>query len=426
MSSLANSLIALTVCLSLAASAPAQSPYETYAGLGTTGNASRGAAPSVGISWQSDLEAAKAAATQADKLVLVHFWTPSCRPCRLLENQVFNQPAVARAVAQQFVPVKINAEEAQQLAQNFGVTKVPTDIILTADGKPVDRMTSPNTPMAYVGRLMNAVAKAETKSGANFQLASAAAPYNQSNSPYGNLSVPPAASPSSTPGAAPKTPASTAQTAAASQVNPYATRGQSATDSRYGVAPPAAPSKPQLPTAAQLNNPYASQPATRPTNQPTNKPTVPTTNTAATTTAPAAASAAVTNTKPTLPPGAPPVGFDGHCPVTLVKARKWVYGDAAWGAIHEGRTYLFVGQAERDTFLKSPEVYSPVLSGVDPVVAIDTGRAVPGKREFGAQHEDRIYLFSSQDSLKRFMASPTRYTTGVRQAMNRAANRTVR
>src|SRR6476660_2434793 len=55
------------------------------------------------IHWHSDLESAKVVAKQSGRLVLVHFWTPSCGPCMALEQNVFNQPGVAGAIETQFV-----------------------------------------------------------------------------------------------------------------------------------------------------------------------------------------------------------------------------------------------------------------------------------------------------------------------------------
>ena len=56
------------------------------------------------VHWHKDLESAKVVAKQTNRLVLVHFWTPSCGPCMALNQNVFNQPGVANAIETQFVP----------------------------------------------------------------------------------------------------------------------------------------------------------------------------------------------------------------------------------------------------------------------------------------------------------------------------------
>jgi YHS domain-containing protein len=120
---------------------------------------------------------------------------------------------------------------------------------------------------------------------------------------------------------------------------------------------------------------------------------------------------------PQLPPGCPPAALDGNCPVTLMERRQWATGNRAWGAIHRGRTYLFVGPDEKEKFLANPDFYSPVLAGNDPVLALDNQMLVPGRREFGFFGPDnRVYLFADEASLKRFEANPRRYAAEVLQA----------
>jgi YHS domain-containing protein len=118
-----------------------------------------------------------------------------------------------------------------------------------------------------------------------------------------------------------------------------------------------------------------------------------------------------------LPAGAPPLAFDGFCPVSMRTIWKWVPGDARWGAIHRGCTYLFAGPEEQQKFLANPDYYSPALSGVDPVLAIDHRQSVPGMREHSLDYDNQFFLFSSEATLQQFTANPERYASGVRQAM---------
>ncbi len=118
-----------------------------------------------------------------------------------------------------------------------------------------------------------------------------------------------------------------------------------------------------------------------------------------------------------LPPGSPPLGMEGYCPVTLVNQKRWVQGDSRWGAVHRGRTYLFTGPEEQKHFLASPDSFSPVMSGNDPVMAADQRQVVPGTRTHGVFYGNRIYLFSSEASLQQFNQNPRRYAAESLQAM---------
>jgi YHS domain-containing protein len=99
---------------------------------------------------------------------------------------------------------------------------------------------------------------------------------------------------------------------------------------------------------------------------------------------------------------------------------QWVKGDPKWGAIHRGRTYLFIGPREQQQFLANPDYYSPALAGIDPVLAIDHRQSVPGLREHSLDYDNQFYFFSSEATLQQFTASPQRYADGVRQAMGLA------
>lgn len=333
-----------------------------------------------GIQWRANLDAARQEAAQSNKLVLLHFWGPTCGPCVALERTVFNQPTVAGAIEQQYVPVKVNAAEAPALAQAYGITKLPTDVILTADNQVVRRMVSPGTPMDYVSTMQQVASTHAQKAGSAYQdavnQASAGSPFASpvANSAYANLTIPTAAPPT----------------------------------------PPAASSQPKVAQQpVQVNNPHASQPpvATNPSAtvaQNQAKPTAP--------------------TQAQLPAGSPPLGFEGYCTVSMKRDFKWVPGDVRWGAVHRDRTYVFAGQKERDEFLKDPDAFSPVLSGLDPVAVVEENKAVPGKREFAVQyppHTGQFYMFSTAENLRRFTTNAAGFAEGVRQAMS-GSGRTLR
>ncbi len=130
--------------------------------------------------------------------------------------------------------------------------------------------------------------------------------------------------------------------------------------------------------------------------------------------------------QPGVPANPPLLGLDGFCPVTLIERsrmtpddpRCWVRGDARWGAVHRGVTYLFIGADEQKRFLANPDRYGPALAGNDSVLAVDRSKLMRGRREFGTFCENRIYLFNSKETLDVFLKDPRRYVEEVRQAEN--------
>jgi len=433
-------------------------------------------AQELGIHWQQDIESAKIQARQSGRLVLVHVVADGCGPCRALESNVFNQPGVAGAIEARFVPVQLNANEFPAIAQGFGITRVPTDVIITPEGQIVGKQISPATPSSYVAETTNFANQYSGQSGKAYQMAVADAPNPPSlNSAYADLAigvpipttaaaptasppaattgtVPPAASynlfspPATTPPvtvtnsyAAPAAPgyAPPSTPIAANPANPAANPYVAyAPPSPTQSQPPIAP-QPQYPASTPQSSPpqYGYEPEqSRPippapmqsaaapsfgfpadASVPPSTPSGPTSEEAQ---RPAVTQQASVPPDPTkLPAGAPPLGFDGYCPVSMRRNWKWTPGDPKYGAIHRGRTYWFAGPQEQQEFLARPDYYGPALAGIDPVLAIDHQQSVPGLRDHSLDYDGQFYLFSSEAALQQFTSNPERYASGVRQAM---------
>lgn len=362
--------------------------------------------------WQPNLESAQQLAGQTNRLVLLHFWGPHCPPCVQVERQVFSQAATGQALAAQFVAVKLNVDEFPSTARLYGVTRIPTDVILTPSGQIVSKLTSPLEPSQYVAAL-NQVADS-CRRQRRVQPAAATAPLDGSGawqSPdYGAGNAPAAVDvqrPAQLPERQSRWGSATDSTAPnALAYCPVAERNALSPGGAANYGAPAggeyrgqvaaAPPQP----AAGANPYFAAAPPLGGAG------------------APPAGPSGLQPAAVQLPPGSPPLVLDGHCPVTLVAGKRWQRGDVRYGAVHRGRTYLFAGPAEQQQFLANPDAFMPMLSGDDPVMAIDHGQQVPGQRKFGAFYQKRVYLFSSEETMNRFTKSPDRYVSVVLQAMN--------
>jgi len=372
-------------------------------------------APAASFHWETDVEAAKRLAAQSNKLVLLHFSAPWCQPCMQLEQNVFTQPAFAQTVGAKYVGVKLNCDNCENLVKLYGIDKIPMDVVLTPSGQVVQKAQSPLAMNDYLAMVQQIATRAQAPVGAVAAAGNPgapAAPGGMSDNRYadyynrGGQTAAPANPPASqnAPGMSQYAP----QQVAATPVNP--------------TAPPAMQAQPPvIPPANQgfaANQPPMNQP---PMNQPPAN-TQPAGGNLAQqqfggqqaasgggqpqlsqnpqSTAPAA---------PQLPAGSPTLGLDGYCPVTLVEQQIWKQGDPRFGAIHRNRTYLFVSAAEQQRFLANPDSYSPILSGDDPVVALERNQSVPGLRKHGVFYGNRIFLFASEQSLAEFSKNPNRY-----------------
>lgn len=104
------------------------------------------------------------------------------------------------------------------------------------------------------------------------------------------------------------------------------------------------------------------------------------------------------------------IGLDGFSPVSLGASRTWVRGKPEFAFEFKGVTYHMASPEELEAFRNSPDDFAPRLLGCDPVVVHETGRAVPGRTDYGAYFDGDLYLFESDESRRRFKTNPPRYT----------------
>ncbi len=120
------------------------------------------------------------------------------------------------------------------------------------------------------------------------------------------------------------------------------------------------------------------------------------------------------------PQASEPAAYNGYCPISLVKTGLKVQGTVANAVRHRGRTYLMESPEAVKEFMQAPDRYSPVLSGYDPMIFLESGKLVDGTLEF-ALHDPTsgtIILFASADSQAKFKADPARNSKALGYILN--------
>jgi thioredoxin 2 len=95
------------------------------------------------LPWIVDADATSFdAALEASVPVLVDFWAPWCGPCRMVSPVV---EAQGRERAGQLKVVKLNTDEAPDVAARFAVQGIPL-LVLVRDGREIDRLVGAVPP----------------------------------------------------------------------------------------------------------------------------------------------------------------------------------------------------------------------------------------------------------------------------------------
>jgi len=440
------------------------------------------------ISWMTDLQAAQNAAARQGKLVLVHFYSDNCPPCKTLEKSVFSQAHIAAAINRNYLPVKVHVNSWPEVAARYQVQAWPTDLIVTSAGLEVYRTISPQSAAQY--QLMLDQVAFQSGVGASRQAADSLAQSTVRGEQPANVALTGAAIPMGQTGAAGPGAQTSQQGYSAPPYNEYTVGGgapapnipQSGAAGRYGgqdlrqgradtyqaaaqpaiadrwaglshgqppiatppateesiyagamqdsapaAGPPPGPSQnrwPQRPsttqTPAPARNAYDPIFSQRPS-QPA--PQLPPQRSAQPSSAPPVASAQRTSAQFPAPrtvsaTEAPPLSIDGFCPVTLLESTRWQKGSVNWGAVHRGRTYLFISPEAQRQFLADPDRYAPVLSGCDPVIFAETNQLISGSHSIGLLMGGKTFFFASEESLARFELAPHVYMGRAYQAMS--------
>jgi len=85
--------------------------------------------------WKTDFATAQEEAKKLNRPLVVHFHAGWCGPCRKMEREVLNTAQVLKTLEAGFVAVKVDSDNNPKLTGKFGITGLPTDLVLSPDGK---------------------------------------------------------------------------------------------------------------------------------------------------------------------------------------------------------------------------------------------------------------------------------------------------
>ncbi len=92
-----------------------------------------------------------------NKPIFLYFYTNWCQPCRKINNEALKDPSLVAFAQQEYIGYRIDAEstisEGKKLAKYYNVYFFPMFVVLTPQGKVMERMDGYQTPKQLMATL---------------------------------------------------------------------------------------------------------------------------------------------------------------------------------------------------------------------------------------------------------------------------------
>lgn len=103
--------------------------------------------------WLHSFDEAKKLSIEKNLPIVLHFEAAWCGPCRQMEASVLNQPEVIKHLGTTMIGLRIDADEDSALIAQYGISSLPTEVVIGPDGKEIARYAGRATLPEYTARL---------------------------------------------------------------------------------------------------------------------------------------------------------------------------------------------------------------------------------------------------------------------------------
>ena len=116
------------------------------------------------------------------------------------------------------------------------------------------------------------------------------------------------------------------------------------------------------------------------------------------------------SSSPAVPDGP---AFGGLCLSAVQETRRLVSGMPELALRYRGKLLYFSSAEQMQNFRVNPEKYWPQRDGACPVTLSETGQAVEGQLKYAALFRTKLWLLSTEQNMKKFVAQPARYVDSL-------------
>lgn len=112
------------------------------------------------LTWENNLERTLQLAKKTNKMILVDVYTDWCGWCKRLDRSTYQDPQVVAFVNNQFVCLKLNAEDGgtgQDFARRHQVTGYPCIMVLDTEGKVRGTFYGYRAPPQFIDSVKNSL-----------------------------------------------------------------------------------------------------------------------------------------------------------------------------------------------------------------------------------------------------------------------------
>lgn len=103
--------------------------------------------------WLNSFDAAKKLSIEKKIPMVLHFEAPWCGACRQMDAAVLSQSVVTKHLGTTIIGLRIDSDRDPQLVAQYGISSLPTEVVVGSDGKEIARFVGSASLAEYTARL---------------------------------------------------------------------------------------------------------------------------------------------------------------------------------------------------------------------------------------------------------------------------------